>query len=165
MEKYEYIKTTFPGPVKVGGAQVDSRKLNDSSVKSELVAKGLVEQFAAMADFDFDGSPNQFPSGKRRYDGMSKIVDYVPSTFPVSRQQAMVNFRGKIIAHNFATTRQLSIHNEVALTKFLSVLERSVSDKSVAVLDALAPSDTYNLFEHFCRELKVSPFRVGYGEI
>lgn len=152
------------------------------SSDSSLFDQSLAEQFADMGDFNFDEAPNPFPSvGKSRHADYSpgaakpfdrretgrpqRIVDHVPSSFPVSKQQMLINFRGKIIAENYMTTRLVNIHNEIALTKFLGVLEKHASDNSVASLDGLTPSQAHSLFEHFCQALKVSPFRKGYGDV
>lgn len=151
VEKNEYLKPPQFHSMRSGADTAIIFESTDSSVSN---SRGDASQ----------GSGSALNVGKQQACGSQRIVDYVPSNFPATRQQMLVNFRGKVIANNFKDTGLLNIHNEAALSKLLKTLEQAVSDKSVVALDALTPSQANSLFERFCEELKVSPLIKGFGK-
>lgn len=146
----------------------------------------LAEEFAQMGFFDFSKEKNYFRSvgesskpihpeysqapiyspSKFESNPVVKIVDFVPSTIPVSKQQMLKNFSGKILEENYKATKQLNIHNEIALQKLLSTLERFICDeKNIPIMDSLDSKQSYLVFKNFCEELGLSSFRDGYEEL
>jgi hypothetical protein len=166
VEKNEYARSPLVNSV---NTQADL-SMND------VVEHSLDEQFAAIGEFDFENEINPFRSDSSRgllEDDASevqttrtqRIVDKVPSDFLISRQQMLINLREKIIAENFKATRRVNVHNEAALSKFLRILEKFVSETNIAQLDAATPSQASLMFGSFCKQLGVSPFKKGFDKL